>query len=308
MLQVLPRTMFALVTAALLAMLAIPADAREGVARRTSAASPTVDTSPRPVTRLEAGLEITKDAAPEGWSHLLLYAIPRVASGDVQDLPRVFGRMAVMFKLTVVADVRRGGGRRGDYVLRDIGIGFAKEVGGREVVVTTASLAESSGLEGVITRRVLEGNEKCLDEVLQVSRTPTMSIFDAEANMLRDGKHEKMVCRHAVLVSPRTGDVATCVWLLAKDRNAYKLAERSMRLLPPGLHEDRELNVETDLFVLGVPTPDALALVELPEGDDVRFTRELSAVAATKEFTPEISMDLEAALRGALEERPAGGE
>jgi hypothetical protein len=314
MLQVLPRiAVAALGIGLVLAGLATAASARERAVRRAASAAAAdtadaagIDCTPRTLRRLDAGLEIG-DEPPEGWTHLVLFAVPRVASGDVDDLPRVFGRMATMFRLTIVADVGRLR-RSGEYALRDVAIGFAREVEGRQVIVSSETLGEGSGLDAIISRRVLEGNEKCLDDVKQVARTPTMTVFDAQANMLRDGKHEQMVCRHAIAVDPQSGELTTCVWLLAKERDDYALAERSLRKLEPGLHEDRELNVETDLFVLGLPTPDALALVELPEGQDVRYTDELAEVAATREFTPDIAVALEDALRGAVEERPARGE
>src|SRR5438067_1605445 len=61
-------------------------------------------TQPR-VSFLQAGTRLT-DKPPTGWSHLVVKAIPRLASGDQGSLPSAAAKMATLFRTFIVADVR----------------------------------------------------------------------------------------------------------------------------------------------------------------------------------------------------------
>ncbi|HEY2837776.1 MAG TPA: hypothetical protein VGJ26_01415, partial [Pirellulales bacterium] len=54
------------------------------------------DVTPRLISRIEPGLKIG-DAAPEGWSHLVLHAVPRLAEGNVEKVSPLVNRLVSRF-------------------------------------------------------------------------------------------------------------------------------------------------------------------------------------------------------------------
>jgi hypothetical protein len=257
-----------------------------------------VDLTPRALPRIRPGTVIG-DGPPQGWSNLVLFATPSLAAGDVKEIPRVAADYARMFKFTVLANVSKKN-PKGPAYLDVVGRGFAMTVQGRQVIVDSRN---TFGADlGLFGKRVLDENEKILDkDVLQVARTDTMLIFDAQAVMLVNNKHQKMVIRHAIVVVPETAQLSTFVWLLTPQ---YAPAETAMQLLPPNMHEERLLSVKKDKFFLGMPSPDAFALVRIPQGRAVQYTAELRRLAATREFTVAIVRDLESQLRGVAKAAP----
>jgi hypothetical protein len=147
--------------------------------------------------------------------------------------------------------------------------------------------------------RILGENERILDQdVNQVARTSTMLVFDARTVMRVGTEHVRRVMRHAIVVDPATGRLATFVWLLGDDgRGGYAAAEPAVQLLPADMHEARMLAVKRDRFTLGIPSPDAFALVRIPQGTAVPYTPALQRLAAVKNFTAEQVIALETALR-----------
>ena len=261
----------------------------------------TADVQPRPLAWIAPGTVIGS-GAPKGWSHLILYANPRIAAGDVNAVPRTAAQFVDMFHFTILANVKpeRPGGPNG-YYLDQVAIGSAAEVGGRNVIITTD---QTFGFDlGFIGRRVLQENERILQkDVQQVVRTRTMLVFDAKGYVLYNGKHAQLVIRHAILCDPADGSVRTLIWLLgASSAGGYAPAEADLQVLPPDLHEDRQLHVEGNKFTLGVPSNDAFALNRIAQGTPIHWTRDLADAASTARFTTEAAHRLEAELRGACD-------
>jgi len=255
-----------------------------------------VDLVSRPLPRIAAGTVIG-NGPPRGWSNLVLIATPGLGAGDIKDAPQTALRYASMFKFTLLANVSK---QDNAYYLDVVGRGFAVNFkGGDSIVESNNTFGADLGLFG---RRILEENEKILDNDLrQVARTRTLTIFDAQATMLAGNEHRKMVIRHAILVSPETGQLAALVWLLSKDQaGAYAPAEQAMQLLPPNMHEQRLLSVKKDKFFLGMPSPDAFALMRIPQGRPVAYTPELRRLAALQQWNAQAVVDLETQLRAAV--------
>jgi hypothetical protein len=63
------------------------------------------------------------------------------------------------------------------------------------------------------------------------------------------------------------------------------------------MREERLLSVRRDKFLLGVPSPDAFALVRIPQGRAVAYTAELQRLACKRQFTAQQVLDLEGQLR-----------
>ena len=82
-------------------------------------AAQAVGSQPR-LERLSAATRVG-DTAPEGWSHLVIRSVPRLASGEWRDLPEVGKKTATMFRTVIVADVQPLGIDK-EYILSRVGI------------------------------------------------------------------------------------------------------------------------------------------------------------------------------------------
>jgi hypothetical protein len=253
-----------------------------------------VDLESRPLPRIRAGTVVGK-SAPEGWSHFLMIAVPTLTEEDLRDAPKIASHYARMFKFTLLAKTEQTpAGYRLDKVAR----GFAMDVRGKEIIVE--SRRTFGGKVGVFGDRILAENERHIEaDLRQVAKTPTMLLFDAQGVVRRGDEHVRMVMRHAVVLDPQTGKPYTFVWLISKGREGYALAEKEMQLIPEGTRETRYLSVKRDKFVLGLPTPEAFALVRTPQGKPIRWAPPLEKLAGIKEFTREQVLDLEKLLLAA---------
>lgn len=304
---------------AVYAALMLGASPRDDGSERTRRTTPTapasvgshsrgvgVDLASRPLPLVPPGTKIG-DQPPEGWTHLVLHGVPRVAEGDVNEVSSLVARMASLVHLTILARTKRDPfAETVDYTLDEVAIGLAVSVGDQDVVISSATQESLGAGLDFIERSVLSENEAFLVDVRQVARTPTMVVFDAPAIVLRGNEHRDMVHRHAVVVSPEDGKLASFVWLLdvaAGARGAaptYQLAEPSIELLPEGMHEDRTLHVDADEFIVGVPTKRAFALVGIPRGKKLALPENAQQAAAAQFRDPRQVQILESALRAAL--------
>jgi hypothetical protein len=263
-------------------------------------AAPFVDVVPRSLERIPIGTVIGRDA-PKDWTNLILFATPTLTEEDLRDAPKMATHYAKMFKFTLLANVAgfKGGGKA-TYQLQKVARGFAIDINGKETVIEGRNTLGAD--LGIFGKSILAENEKILDkDVYQVARTATMLVFDAQSNMLFGKEHVKRIMRHAVLTDPDTGRVRTLVWLLAKGPSGYVPAEKAIQLLPPNMQEARLLHVLKDKFTLGIPSPDAFALVRIPQGQPIAYTPELQQTATVAAFNRDQVFALELALRRATQ-------
>lgn len=264
----------------------------------TAASGLTVDVQPRPMAMIPPGTEIG-DGPPRGWSNLIMQCRPRLGAGDVDSVPKFATQYTAIFLFTVLANVRQtpSAGDSPSYYLDKVAIGGAVDLDQKTVIATSE---QTFGKDlGIIGRRVFQESENAIvNEIRQVVRTRTMVVFDGNIYMRYQGKHSLMVLRHAIVVSPRDGRLATFVWLLGADgKGGYALAEKTLQLLPPNLHDDRVLSVDAQKFTLGIPSDDAFALVKVPQGTAVRFSPNLTALGIVRKFDAETAARLETELQ-----------
>ncbi len=256
---------------------------------------PAKELPPRPFERIPPGTVIG-DGCPDGWSCLVSVAMPRLGAGDVNDAPAAAKTFTNMFWPTILANVKKEGP---SFVLDKVAIGYALPVNGRRVV---GSSRNPQGLSlGLIGSQVFRENEKFLDESRSPAYTPTMQVFDIPGLFVRGEEHRPMWMRHAVLVNPKTGDMASVVWLLDKDGDeSYPLGEDVVQVLPANCREDRVLDVKGEKITFGIPSADAFAQVSIPQGRPAKVTPALQKVAGLKSYTTKTAAELEAALREAI--------
>lgn len=243
--------------------------------------------------RIEPGTRIT-DEGIEGWSDLVLLVIPQLTDGDVDALHPYAVDWASMFMLTIAADVKPR--QDGKYELDRLGVGFTYRQDDQLLILSSDNLC---GIElGPIDRQVLAGNEACFEDVHLIARTPTMAVFDAvNTQIVIDGQHQKRITRHAVLVDEQTGRVISLVWLLkATPEGAYALERRDLRRMPPNLREQRRIHVDKAHVTLGIPTPEAFAMLDLPPGEPLSIGESWEDLAVLRTMTADQARRLEANL------------
>jgi hypothetical protein len=260
----------------------------------------TVDIEPRQIARIEPGAKI-EEGPPEGWSHLVLHAVPRVAEGDVETVSALVNRLVSKFHLTILADVAPTDGPAKRFRLDRVAIGLALPINDIETVITPSTQEKLGAKLGFVDRNALSESEGSLNGVKQVARTSTMLVFDAPSIMRLDKKNRSVTQRHAVLTSPTTGKLATLVWIVDQDEDgAPKLVDNVAHLLPENCEDDRQIFVDAEQFSFGIPSKQAFALVKLPDGDDIPIDANWRTLAAGvfKDSTDVVK--LEQALRAAL--------
>lgn len=274
-----------------------------GAALDEEAVAEAIDVQPHEMPRIKPGTVIG-GAPPDGWSHLVLHGVPRVAEGDVDRVPTVLARLVSLLHLTIVADVEKNAQAWPPrYRLGGVALGLATDVGGRETIVSSDAQETLGAKLGIIERNALVGNEACLDEALQVARTATMLVFDATAVMRLDGENRHVIHRHAVLVAPQDGSLTTVVWALLPDSaGEYHLIDGKMRLVADALEEDRKLYVDAGQFRFGLPTQEAFALADLPPGKELTVAPDLQRAAESRMRSPEDARRLEKLLRNSIAE------
>ncbi len=260
---------------------------------KTRLVSDEVSVERYPLERITPGTQVTPGGI-EGWSHLVLLARPRLASGDVPSLHSLARTWASMFMLTIAADVETA--PEGGYYLAGLGVGFSC-LSGHQIMVVSSEDTAGANL-GFIDCQVLAGNETCLNDVCQVARTRQMIVFDAaRTTMVINGQYQQRVTRHAVLADAQTGDISTFVWLLQESPLGYELPQAEMRWLKSNLREDRIVHVDKAYVnALGIPSADAFALVQLPPGETVAVAKDWEAAAAARTMKPHQVASLEARL------------
>lgn len=271
--------------------LATPADSRRSFQPESLALIP-------PGTRFA-------DESPQGWSHLLSFVDVKLTDGDVDAVSETVRHYAEFFNLVMLANVNRNA--EGKYELDQVAIGFSMPIDGQNTVVTSETQNELGGGLSLIGRGVLQSNVQSLSQVQQMVRTRNSIVIDAPAVFMRAGKHREMVVRHYIWVFPANGNVGTLVWLLdpasvaAPEPTQMKIAESTIRLLPPSLREDRVMDVDADKFnVFGIPAKDAFATVALPPGVSFEMSAAMVRIAAEKKYTPETFAELTAAVAETL--------
>lgn len=289
---------------------AVPSLCRGGEGERAEKArTPTssIDVTSRPLAEIAPGT-VVGAGAPKGWTNLVMISKARLGVGDVDAVSESAAKYSGTFLFTILANVKRsspppgadsdGEGRdKLSYYLDKVEVGGSLEGGGKTIV---ARSDQTFGHDlGYIGRKVFEQSEKLLaTDFRQVARTRTMLVFDARAYVRYNGKHNRMIVRHAILVAPETGRLTTFVWLLGSNgKGGYAVAESTLQLLPEAFHEDRVMSVDGEKFTFGIPAADAFALARIPQGRAVRYTPKLTTLAAVRKFDPESVVQLEAELQ-----------
>ncbi|MEM6365006.1 MAG: pyruvate kinase, partial [Planctomycetota bacterium] len=218
--------------------------------------------------------------------------------GDISAVTDTVRYYAEIFNLVMLADARPD--NQGTHYLREVAIGFSMHIGDRNVVVTSDTQGQLGGDLSIIGRSVLSGNYDALSDLKQVARTPQTMLIDAPALMLRSGKHVKMIVRYFVWVDPGSGRIGTLAWLL-DTAGRFEGQSPTLQVLPPMMMEDRVMHVDGEQFnFLGIPSPTAFALVQMPQGQAFPVTEAMRPLAGKPTYDPESYAKLVNAITAAL--------
>jgi hypothetical protein len=265
-----------------------------------SSATANWNLEPQTLSRIPAGTTFADRTPPPGWSNLVLFVEGRLASGDVSAASATVKSYAKKFNLVMMANAAKDSD--GKYYLEKVGIGFSIKVDGKNMVVSSDE-GKTADLS-FIGKQVLAGNEDALKDITQTARNETSMIIDAPTVILRDGKHVKMMVRYVIWVAPASGNIGTVCWLMENTRSDYNIAEDTFQFLPPNYVEDRIMNVDGNQFnFLGMPTPEAFALVKIPQGKAYKFTPALESAAGYKTLSKDQYTELLKGMATALSQR-----
>ncbi|MFN3189806.1 MAG: hypothetical protein ACE361_04730 [Aureliella sp.] len=238
------------------------------------------------VARIPAGT-LVEDPSAERWNQAVLLARPRIASGDVESLPKSVRDAVSSFVLTILATVARDE-LSNNYVLKEVGAGYSTYIDGKLTVITSDSQKRLGAGLGFVGGRMLAMNEEQLETALIVARTSNVFVFDAPSLMLQSGEHRPMVTRHFIWVDASSGKLTTLVWLIEGDEQRRRPSQDAIRGFPAGLKEDRKIHVDKSEFLLGgIPTDAAFALESLPPGQAVEWSRAATELAALPAYSRE---------------------
>ncbi len=239
----------------------------------------------RALSRMKPGT-VVGSGAPRGWSHLIIKSQPRLARREAEKVHEIAARLARLLFTAFVANVEQdpsGSGRR--FRLESVAVGLGTPIDGKDVIISSETLDEQNADLDLIARIVLSQSEKQLAKIVEIGRSPTMSLFDAPGILLRREEHEAVVLRHAVLVDPHDGRLETLVWVLDVTDNGYVSTSEKLLRLTPNLAYDCYLHVDSGAVIAGIPGSTAFAMFSLPDGSEHAAPRSLGDIVARRRMT-----------------------
>jgi hypothetical protein len=237
---------------------------------------------PARLVQLEAGTRLQGEGPPAGWSHLVMKAIPRLATGDLDSVSDQAHEIAQRIRPLIVADVRRCAGTGGvSFRLDRVGTGLCAPGAGEtgDVVVTGSSIAGSRGPWTTKQRLILSAIAYESSHARMAAATSTFALIRTPVTFLISGSHKKIDMCYAVLVDPQSGNLRTIVWpdISANDPQSpfpatARQLSRAVFDLPQDVHATR---------ILGrIAVGWSFAIRELPAGPDEVLPGELRGLLA----------------------------
>jgi hypothetical protein len=231
------------------------------------AETPQVQIAPKPVALIPPGTVI-EDEVPEGWTHVISQTHSRIGTGDVDKINSTIAHLASFLSSNLLARVEQ---RKVDgqprYRLDEVAVGLGTKVNNQETIISSDTLSRQKVRLGILEKIGLRRAEAKLPELLMIGRSDTIAVFDGVSQILRDDQHVEVMARHVVLVDENSGELITFVWFIdLEEDGSYGQVFGPIDVLPAGARIELTLNVDEDLFVLGLITEQALAVAKRPDG------------------------------------------
>ena len=249
------------------------------------------------LVHLDPGSRLEGQSAPQGWSHLAIKSIPKLATGDLDTVSSQAFETARRIRPVVVADIRRSEAEFGSsYYLARVGVGICApgQDGVSDRVISPTSVEGTRGSWTAKQRVILAAMAYEVSRTHLDAATPTFALLRSPNTFLIEGSHRKVESCQALLVDPRTGKLRVIVWRDDAHHDAREPSGLPARLLsapvfdcPQDVHATR---------VLGTPVAWSFAIRELPPGTDLTLPADLAGSLKAKVEGSADSTALEEAL------------
>jgi hypothetical protein len=260
---------------------------------------------------LKPGLRITKKP-PEGWTHLVIKSIPRLATGDIGSLPAGSKKTATLFRSVLLANVKPVDINEKDFELTQIGVGICipDPQDEDQDIIVSADMLNALGLNHLTTvqRMVLDAAELEMAEGRIIARTATFALFRTPVTMVDPGpggKHIKISLNYAFCANRTTGRLDVAVWTM-KPESAPQQAPATMVKLAADTVFTCALDVRAKRILGTVPYSWSFAMPDVPPGQKLRVPSALgTSIVETSRHPAESDPDeLERLLRKTLSTIP----
>ncbi len=226
---------------------------------------------------LQPGLLIG-DKPPEGWSHIVVKSLPRLASGDKDSLPKEAARTAAYFRTVILANVKPVDVDEKDFELTQIGIGICvPQKGQNKDIVVAADRLEALGLHlSWVQKMTLDAMEAEMAKGRIIAGTPTFALFRGPGTVVAAGnEHREVNLNYAFCVDRRTGKLQVGLWTSALEPRDTRAPQTMVRLDSKPIF-DCKIDVQTKkLFGVAVPGTWSFAMSVLPAGQRVAVPHDL---------------------------------
>lgn len=284
------------------AIVPTPRASTQTTSPQTATSQPRVQRPEGKLVLVPPGTVIGKDA-PTGWSHLILKSFPRIAPQHKTLVSESTYRLSSLVFTAILAKVEKmPGANPPRYALGDIGLGLGTNVRGHDLVLSPETQARLGANLGFQERIVLSECYKRQAMARQIVRTDTMALIDTHAVIRQNGQHQLAKVRYAVLLDPRSGQIATVTWGVDVDQQGQpQRAITHLEWLSKNQVTDCLLSVDRRHFTLGIPGDLAFGVDGAPRGHSrIPLTPELSTLAGQSRYTPQTAHKLEMTLRQQL--------
>ena len=216
------------------------------------------------------------DQPPRTWSHLVIKCLPRLASGDLETLPRSAFRTATLIHTVILADVGRSADDPSRFALRRVGVGLCIPDPQRGDIVVESGRLEELGVKlGMIEKFVLQSAEAELAQGRLIARGPAFALVPRTVCPVGDeGVHHEIELFYAFLVDEQNGALRVLVWP-EEARKGGPTAPARLVELRPNLVFDCPLNVKAERLLGTVPVSWSFAMESLPPGQPRPITPDL---------------------------------
>ena len=167
------------------------------------------------LVQLDPGSRLEGQSAPQGWSHLAIKSIPKLATGDLDTVSSQAFETARRIRPVVVADIRRSEAEFGSsYYLARVGVGICApgQDGVSDRVISPTSVEGTRGSWTAKQRVILAAMAYEVSRTHLDAATPTFALLRSPNTFLIEGSHRKVESCQALLVDPRTGKLRVIVW------------------------------------------------------------------------------------------------
>jgi hypothetical protein len=268
-------------------------------AQREMESWPRVSSSPAHLVHLEPGARLEEARPPEGWSHLVIKSIPRLATGDLDTVSEQAFETAQRVRPFIVADVKRSSEDPGSpFCLARVGVGLCApgSATDTDVVISAASVEGTRGSWTTKQRLILAAMALETSRARLAAATSTFALVRTPVEFLVSGEHRKLDVCYALLVDPRTGLLKTVLW-----RAGPRAGPQSAARLFSTRVFDSPLDVKASKILGGIPVAWSFAIREFPSGSDVVLPADLASLLTSENNDSSRSAEIEQALIKHLE-------